>query len=425
MSSPADDSAADGSQRKLPFVAFVLAVGTFLMGSTEFVVAGLLPEVADDLDVSVSRAGLLITVFAAGMIVGSPAMAIATLRLPRRSTLVLALVVFALGHVAAALSSSFAVVLVSRVVTALATGAFWCVAAVVATTAAGPSATSRALGLLMGGLTVANVVGVPLGSWLGQVSDWRGPFWVLAVLSAGAASVVGRFIPDEPKRQPPSVRAEFAALRQLRVWSVLGFIALLMGGVLATYSYISPLLTERAGVPAGAVPLVLAGYGLGAVLGTAIGGRVGDARPLATMIASAATTTLILLLLVFLSTTAVTTVALVTLLGVAGFASSPVLGALVVRFAGSAPTLAAALSSASSNVGVTIGSWAAGLALASSLRQAGPPLVGTVAAALTAVPLTALALMRATRSEAPTPLPEAVADQSVEAQKPGQCLTDS
>ncbi|BBC29031.1 hypothetical protein SGFS_003220 [Streptomyces graminofaciens] len=277
--------------------------------------------------------------------------------------------------------------LVSRVVTALATGAFWCVATVVAATAAGPTATSRALGLLMGGLTVANVVGVPLGSWLGQVSDWRGPFWVLAVLSACAAAVIGRFVPPEPRRQPPSVRAEFAALRQRRVWLVLGFIALLMGGVLATYSYISPLLTERAGVPAGAVPLVLAVYGKSAVLGTAVGARVGDDRPLATMIASAATTTLILCLLVFFSTSPAVTV---TLLGITGFAATPVLGALVVRFAGSAPTLASALSSASSNIGVTIGSWAAGIALASSLQEAGPPLVGTVAAALTAVPLTAL-----------------------------------
>ncbi|MGN9846884.1 MFS transporter [Nonomuraea sp. H19] len=399
----------DSRSRRLPLVVWVLAAGTFLMSGTEFVVAGLLPEIADDLGVSVSQAGLLVTTFAAGMIIGPPAMAIATLRLPRRSTLVLALVVFALGHVVAALSSDFAVVLVSRVVTALATGAFWCLATVMAAIAAGPTATSRAMGLLMGGLTVANVVGVPLGSWLGQVSDWRAPFWVLAALSAGAAAVVGRFIPDEPRQQPPSVRAEFAALRQRRLWLVLGFIALLLGGVLATYSYISPLLTDRAGVPIGSVPLVLAAYGVGAVLGTAAGGRVGDDRPLATMIVSAGATTLILCLLVFFSTSPGVTVVLVILLGVTGFAATPVLGALVVRFAGSAPTLATSLGSAASNVGVTIGSWAAGIALASSLREAGPPLVGTVAAVLTAVPLTALALMHATRSETPSPQPGAAA----------------
>ncbi|MGA5200470.1 MFS transporter [Streptomyces variegatus] len=383
---------------KLPFVVLVLATGTFLMGTTEFIIAGLLPEIADDLAVSVSHAGLLITAFAAGMIVGAPVMAIATLRLPRRSTLVLALTVFALGHVVAALSPSFAVVLAARVVTALATGAFWCVGAVVATTAAGPAATSRALGLLLGGMTVANVAGVPLGAWLGQVSDWRAPFWVLAALSAAAALVIGRFIPDEEQREGRSVRAEFAALRQARVWLALSAIALLLGGVLAAYTYISPLLTERAGIPVAAVPLVLTGYGVGALLGTTVGGRLGDRWPLATLITAAAASTLVLLLLVFFSTSDVATVVLVTVMGVTGFAATPVLGALVMRFAGSAPTLASALASSSSNVGIAVGSWVAGVALASPLGQAGPPLVGTVTAALTLVPLTALALMRATRS---------------------------
>jgi predicted MFS family arabinose efflux permease len=389
----------DDRSAKLPFVVLVLAAGIFLMGTTEFVIAGLLPEISDDLGVSVSHAGLLITAFAAGMIVGAPAMAIATLRLPRRFTLVLALTVFALGHVVAALSPSFAVVLAARVVTALATGTFWCVAAVVATTAAGPAMTSRALGMLLGGMTVANIAGVPLGSWLGQVSDWRGPFWVLAALSAAAAAVIGRYIPDEEQREARSVRAEFAALRQGRVWLALSAIALLMGGVLATYTYISPLLTERARIPAAAVPLVLTGYGAGALLGTTVGGRLGDRRPLATLITAAAASSLILLLLVFFSTSPVATVVLVTVMGVTAFAASPVLGALVRRFAGSAPTLASALASSSSNVGVAVGSWAAGIALASPLGQAGPPLVGTVTAALTLVPLTALALMRATRSD--------------------------
>jgi DHA1 family inner membrane transport protein len=389
----------DDRSAKLPFVVLVLAAGTFLMGTTEFVIAGLLPEIADDLAVSVSHAGLLITGFAAGMIVGAPVMAIATLRLPRRSTLVLALTVFALGHVIAALSPFFAVVLAARVVTALATGAFWCVGAVVATTAAGPAATSRALGLLLGGMTVANVAGVPLGAWLGQMSNWRAPFWALAALSAGAALVIGRFIPDEEQREVRSVRAEFAALRQSRVWLALSAIALLLGGVLATYTYISPLLTERAGISTAAVPLILTSYGVGALLGTMVGGRLGDRRPLATLITAAAASTLVLLLLVLFSTSAVATVVLVTLMGATGFAATPVLGALVVRFAGSAPTLASALASSSSNVGIAVGSWVAGIALASPLGQAGPPLVGTVTAALTLVPLTALALMRATRSD--------------------------
>ncbi|MEU1446406.1 MFS transporter [Streptomyces mirabilis] len=403
----------DDRPRKLPFVVLVLSIGTFLMGTTEFVIAGLLPEIANDLNVSLSQAGLLITAFAAGMIVGAPAMAVATLHLPRRSTLILALIVFALGHLAAALSSSFALVLAARVVTALATGTFWCVGAVVATTAAGPAATSRALGTLLGGMTVATVAGVPLGALLGQLSGWRGPFWVLAVLSAAAAAVIGRYIPADERREAPSVRAEFAALRDARVWLTLSAMTLLMGGVLATYTYISPLLTERAGIPAGAVPMVLTGYGLGALLGTTVGGRLGDRRPLATLITAAAMTTLVLLLLTLLSPSPVAAVVLVTLMGVTGFAATPALGALALRFAGSAPTLASGVSGAAPNVGIALGSWTAGLALTSPLGQAGPPLVGTVAAALTLVPLTALALMRATRPETRKPQPRAAADESI------------
>lgn len=408
MSHPNDDRT-----RKLPFVVLVLSAGTFLMGTTEFVIAGLLPEIADDLNVSVSRAGLLITAFAAGMIVGAPAMAVATLRLPRRSTLILALVVFALGHLVAALSSSFALVLAARLVTALATGTFWSVGAVVATTAAGPAATSRALSMLLGGATVATVAGVPLGAWLGQLSGWRGPFWVLAALSAAAAAVIGRYIPADERREAPSVRAEFGALRDVRVWLTLSAMTLLMGGVLATYTYISPLLTERAGIPNGAVPVVLTAYGLGALLGTTVGGRLGDRRPLATLITAAATTTLVLLLLTWLSPSPVAAVVLVTLMGMTGFAATPALGALALRFAGSAPTLASGLSGAAPNIGIAVGSWTAGIALTSPLGQAGPPLVGTAATALTLIPLTALALMHATRSEAPPPQRGRAADQSV------------
>ncbi|WP_327731413.1 MFS transporter [Streptomyces sp. NBC_00487] len=408
MSHPNDDRT-----RKLPFVVLVLSAGTFLMGTTEFVIAGLLPEIADDLNVSVSRAGLLITAFAAGMIVGAPAMAVATLRLPRRSTLILALVVFALGHLVAALSSSFALVLAARLATALATGTFWSVGAVVATTAAGPAATSRALSMLLGGATVATVAGVPLGAWLGQLSGWRGPFWVLAALSAAAAAVIGRYIPADERREAPSVRAEFGALRDVRVWLTLSAMTLLMGGVLATYTYISPLLTERAGIPNGAVPVVLTAYGLGALLGTTVGGRLGDRHPLATLITAAATTTLVLLLLTWLSPSPVAAVVLVTLMGMTGFAATPALGALALRFAGSAPTLASGLSGAAPNVGIAVGSWTAGIALTSPLGQAGPPLVGTAATALTLIPLTALALMHATRSEAPPPQRGRAADQSV------------
>ena len=148
---------------QLPLVVPLLAIGTFLMITTEYIVAGLLQEFADDLHVSVAQVGLMITAFAIGMIVGSPVMALATLRLPRRATLVLALLVFAAGHIIAALSSDFWIVLMARVATALAAGAVWSVASVVATHAAGPANSARALGVMMSGVGLATVAGVPLG----------------------------------------------------------------------------------------------------------------------------------------------------------------------------------------------------------------------------------------------------------------------
>ncbi|MFI2780841.1 MFS transporter [Streptomyces sp. ALB3] len=383
-------SAATTAHGKLPVVVRVLAAGTFLMGTTEFVIAGLLPELAGDLGVSVSHAGLLITAFALGMIVGGPAMAMATLRMPRRQTLVLALTVFALGHVVAALSSSFAVVLIARVITALATGAFWAVGFVIATAAAGPERSTRAVGVMMGGLTLANVVGVPLGSFVGQFTGWRGPFWALAFLAALAAVFVGRFIPRVEERAAVSVRAEVRALRQGPLWLALAAAVLIMGGVMAAYTYITPLLTGRAGIPEGAVPLVLIAFGIGALGGTAIGGRLGGRRPMATTITAAAATAVALLLLVPLSDGPMTAIALVFLMALTGFTVNPVVTSLAVRSAGDAPTLTSALTTSAYNMGIAAGSALAGHALDSSLGLTGPALVGAVFAALTLLPLIGL-----------------------------------
>ncbi|MEU9853513.1 MFS transporter [Streptomyces sp. NPDC047974] len=385
-------SAASTRAGRLPLVVWVLAAGTFLMGTTEFAIAGLLPQIAGDLGVGLSHAGLLITAFAIGMIVGGPAMALATLRMPRRLTLIAALAVFALGHAVGALGSSFHVVLAARVATALATGAFWAVGFVIVTSAAGPARAARSVGVMMGGLTLANVIGVPIGSFVGQYTGWRGPFWALALLAALAAVFVGRFIPPTKQGTGISVRAELRALRQGRLWLALAAAALIMGGVLATYTYLTPLLTDRAGIPAGAVPLVLLVFGLGALGGTAIGGRLGDRHPMATTLTAAAVTALALLALIPLSTGPVTAVALVFLMALAGFTVNPVVTSLAVRFADDAPTLTSALTTSAYNTGIAAGSALAGTAMNTSLGLTGPALIGTVSAALTLLPLIALTL---------------------------------
>jgi DHA1 family inner membrane transport protein len=245
---------------------------------------------------------------------------------------------------------------------------------------------------------VANVVGVPIGAWAGQIAGWRGPFWALAVLALAGAAVIGRLVAATGNQGATPVRAELSALRDRNLWLALSACALIMGGVLATYAFISPLLTQHAGIRASYVPLVLMGFGVGTVAGTTIGGRLGDRRPLTTALAAAGATAIALLALTTLSDSPASAVILVFAMGVTGFAATPVLTDLSMRFAGPAATLGAALTVSAYNSGIAAGSWAAGFALDSSLGRTGPALVGAVIAALTLVPLTLLAMGSAHRS---------------------------
>ncbi|WP_017579916.1 MFS transporter [Nocardiopsis valliformis] len=383
--------AAPAGTVRLPFVIYVLAAGVFLMGTTEFIVAGILPEIAADLGVGVADVGLMITVFAIGMIVGTPLMAIATLRLQHRLTLSLALMLFAIGHVVVALSSHFGLILGMRFVTALATGAFWAVAAVVAAKAAGPSRSSRALGIVLGGGMLANVIGVPLGSFAGQAIGWRGPFWALAILALPAVVAILKQLPADPGDVPlPSLRRELAALRDVRVWLVLAGAAIVCGSSLAAYSFISPLLTENTGMAASSVPLVLLTYGVGALIGSNLGGHIGSVRPYHVLFASASATFLVLVGLALFSHLPAATVVLVFLLGLFGMSTNPVLIGKAVGYADKAPTLASALSTSAFNVGTAVGSWIAGFAIESALGASGPVIVGAAIAALYFLPLSAL-----------------------------------
>lgn len=382
------------ARARVPAVTYVLAAGTFLMGTSEFVVAGLLPEMAQDLGVTVARAGLAITVFAVGMIVGSPSMVLLTLRLPRRVTLTLALLIFAIGHVVGALSGGFAILLLARFVTAVATGAFWAVASLVAAEAAGPGARSRSMGVVQSGGMLATVIGVPLGSFAGQLIGWRGPFWGLAVLAGLAAVLILRLVPqDAPRSQPPTVRAELVALRSGRLWAVLACCALVTGGVLSVFSYISPLLTDRTGLPGSAVPAVLVVFGAAALIGTLLAGRLGDAWPSGTVLVAAAVTLLAILGLAATSTAPVPTVALFALLGLAGLSANPILGLMAIRFGGSAPTLASALTPSAFNLGTAVGTGITSVALAGSLGTLAPLLVGAVSAALLLAVFSGLAVV--------------------------------
>lgn len=385
---------------RLPLVIYVLTAGTFLMGTTEFVVAGLLPELAADFDTTVAQAGLAITVFAVGMIIGAPGMALLTLRLPRRVTLTLALGVFAVGHVIVAVTDSFAIMLVARVLTAFATGAFWAVAAVVAARIVGPAVSSRALGIVLGGGMLANVLGVPIGAFGGQLVGWRGPFWVLALLAVVLAVAVAWTVPaDDADRAVPSIRAEFSGLRSGRLWLTLATCASVNAGVLSIYSFIAPLLTERTGLPNWSIPIALVLFGAGALIGSIIGGRFGDTHPFGTPLTTAAISLLASAGLCLFSTQPVPTLLLFTLLGLVGLSANPVLVNLAVRFGGEAPTLASAMATSIFNLGTAVGTWITGLLLAGTLGALAPPVVGVVFGVVVFLPLATLATLerRATR----------------------------
>jgi DHA1 family inner membrane transport protein len=383
---------------RLPPVVPLLALGAFLMCTTEFLIAGLLPQMADDFGVRPSQVGLLITAFAVGMIVGAPLMALATLRLPKRATLVLALATFAAGHVIAALSGSFELLFAARVLTGVVTGAFWSAATVVATRAAEPDARTHALGVIGSGVALATVLGVPLGSLAGDHLGWRGAFWALAVLALIVAAVIGRFTPGEETGAAVSVRSELRALRSGRLWLVLGATILVMGGCMGTFSFISPLLTERSGIPLGLVPLVFVCFGVGSLIGTNGVGRFADRRPLATFLACALAAGVVLMLLIPLSANPVTAVIAITLLGVVTMAIPPVATGLTVRLAGPFPTLAAALTVSAFNGGVASGSSIGGHMLDTSLGETGPATLGIVMVALGLIPLVAVATRRAGRT---------------------------
>src|SRR4051812_5263568 len=378
----------------LPPIVPVLALGAFLMCTTEFLIAGLLPQMADDFGVPASRIGLLIMAFAVGMIVGAPVMALASLRLPKRATLVLALATFGAGHVVAALSGSFELLFAARVLTGVVTGAFWSAATVVATRAAGPDSSTRALGVIGSGVALATVLGVPLGSLAGERLGWRGAFWALAALAVVAAAVIGRFTPGERTGPPASVRSELRALRSVRLWLVLGGTVLLMGGCMGTFSFISPLLTERSGVPLELVPLVFVCFGVGSMVGTNGVGRFADRRPVATLIACALAAGLVLMLLIPLSGNPLTAVMVITPLGAVSMAIPPVATGLSVRLAGSAPTLAAAFTVSAFNGGIATGTSIGGHTLNTSLGQTGPATLGVAMVALGLIPLSALAMRR-------------------------------
>ncbi|RJL24154.1 Cmx/CmrA family chloramphenicol efflux MFS transporter [Bailinhaonella thermotolerans] len=385
----------------MPLAVYVLGLAIFAQGTSELMLAGLLPEIARDLGVSIPGAGLLISAFALGMLVGAPVLAVVTARLPRRTSLVAFIAVFVLTHVVAALTSSYGVLFATRVVGAFVYAGFWAIAAITAVGLVPENARGKAMSVVAGGLTVATIVGLPAGTVIGQHLGWRAAFWAVAALSTLAMAGVLATVPGgrPGAASTPRVRDEVRAMADRRLWLAYATTAVATGAGIVTFSYLTPLLTDVTGLPASWVPAVLALYGVGSLLGITAGGRTADARPFPTLYVGVAGLLAVSVALAFAAGTPVVAVPLVFLLGVFAFVVNPALNTRVFTLSAQAPTLGAAVNFSAFNVGITAGPWLGGLAIDAGAGYTATPWIG-VALGLVALAAVALSARARTRPQA-------------------------
>lgn len=394
----ADPSARPG---RMPIAILALAIAAFAIGSTEFTIIGLLPEVADDLEVSIPTAGLLVSGYALGVVIGAPLMTAAGTRFPRHRMLLALMAVFTVGNVLSAVAPSYPLLLLSRVLSALPHGAFFGVAAVVAGQLVPPRQRHKAVASMFTGLALSNVIGVPLGTLLGQQLGWRASFWVIALLGLVSLAAIVRLIP--PMAPGQSLRSEVAAFRRPRVWLALTVIVFGFGGLFTIVGYIKPLMTEEAGLSTNAVLPVLAVLGLGMAVGTRLVDRVSQGRDLTRVVPVLLVGMVgVLLLFVVGASTPVVAIALVFLLGTVSFTAATPMQAMTMDVAAEAPTLTSAAAQAAFNLGNALGPALGGLAIDADLGYAS---LGWVGAALGAIGV-ALALLFA-RTAGPQRMPGA------------------
>ncbi|MBN3453163.1 MFS transporter [Mycobacterium sp. DSM 3803] len=360
----------------MPVAIWAIGAAIFAQGTSELMLAGLLPELSSDLSVTIPQAGLLVSVFALGMLVGAPALAVVTLRWPRRSALIAFLATFVLAHAAGALTSSYVILMIARFVAAFVYAGFWAVGTGTAMSLVAPDRRGRAMSIVAGGLTVATVIGLPAGTWIGQHLGWRGAFWAVAVLCTVAMGIVLVAVPATRSTTAPRITDELRELAVPRLWLSYAMTAVGTAALLGPFTYLSAMLITTTGLPAAWVPAVLLGYGLGALAGMAVGGYAADRWPRGVLAVGFAAL-LVILMLLAVSTGSVGAVAtLAVLLGLAGFGTNPALNSRVFAIAPAAPTLTAAGTISAFNVGISVGPWLAGIALTAGLGYPAVPWVG-------------------------------------------------
>lgn len=360
----------------MPLALIALAISAFGIGTTEFVIMGLLPDVAGSFGVSIPTAGLLISGYALGVVVGAPVLTAAATRIPRKTVLLWLMVLFIAGNLLSALAPSYGLLMAGRIVAALSHGAFFGIGAVVAADLVAPERRASAIALMFTGLTVANVLGVPMGTLLGQSFGWRSTFWVVSALGLISLLAILFLVPRQPLVPGGGLRRELAAFRDRQVWLALGMTALGFGGVFASFTYVAPMMTDLAGFSEGSLTLLLVTFGVGLVIGNVVGGKLADRSLMPSLYAMLAALTLILLAFSVTVHSQIGSVITLFLLGAVGFATVPPFQTRVLQKAAGAPTLASAANIGAFNLGNALGAWLAGMTITAGLGYTAPNLVG-------------------------------------------------
>ena len=364
--------------RSFALAVTALAMGGFAIGTTEFVTMGVLPQVADGIDVSIPVAGRTISAYALGVVVGAPLVAYFGARLPRRKLLLGLMAGYAVFNALSALSPNYPTLMVARFLDGLPHGGFFGVASLVAASMVAPARRGRAIALVLMGLPVANVVGVPVATWLGQHLGWRASYWVVAGLAALTIALVLAFVPDCPGNPEATGRRELMALRKPQVWFAIVAGAVGFGGMFALFSYVAPMATRVGGLPDSAVPVFLLTMGVGMVFGNWVAGRAMDWSLKKSLLGSPVALALALLAAWALAPSGYA--ALPALFAVTTFGSVLALGMMMrlIDAAEHAETLGAALSHGSLNIGNAVGAWLGGVTIAAGFGYRSPLALGVV-----------------------------------------------
>lgn len=386
----------------MPLGLIALAIGAFGIGLTEFVIMGLLPEVATDFGVTEATAGWLISGYALSVVVGALGLTAATTRLPRKPVLLGLVVLFIVGNAITALAPDYTTAMIGRIVAALCHGAFFGIGSVVAADLVAPEKKARAIAIMFTGLTAANVFGVPFGTFLGQQFGWRSTFWVISAIGIVAFAGIALLV-TAPKTagQQVSLRGELRAFRSGQVWLSLIVTALAFGGMFGAFTYIAYTLTGVTGFADTTVPWLLVLFGAGLVAGNWIGGRLADRSTDRTLLIFIAALVVVLVLFGFFASSQPVTITILVLMGAFGFGTVPGLQSRIMHYAGGAPTLASGANIGAFNVGNALGAWAGGLGIAAGLGYTSPIWIG---AAITASALVVMVIaVVAARKPSPAP----------------------